>query len=160
MQIEHLNFTPRTYLVLKRANINTAEQLSQLTDADLLRVRNLGQTSLAEIRKRLACPPPFVELDDDNFGTVLNCAVRYACGRRTYMPGLVINFIKPLIPHLSSKTLWCFDKDLAEARYQGGYGDDCDEKDWLEFHRLVRTEREKRGEKPCKSWRENWHEPD
>lgn len=160
MQIEHVNFTPRTYLVLKRANINTVEQLSQLTDIDLLRLRNLGQTSLAEIRQKLACVPPFVELSDDDFGTVLNCAVRYACGRKTYMPGLVIGFITPLIPHLSSKALWCFDRDLTEAKYEGGYGDACDEKQWLAFHQLIRQEREKRGEELCRSWRENWHEPD
>ena len=52
---------------------------------------------------------PQIDLSDDNFGAVLNCAVRYAIGRRTYMPGLVIDYITPLLPYLNNKTLWCFD---------------------------------------------------
>ena len=46
---------------------------------------------------------PAIDLQDDFFGTILNCAVRYAIGRQTYMPGLVIDFITPLLPHLSEK---------------------------------------------------------
>lgn len=94
---------------------------------------------------------PAVELQDDNFGTVLNCAVRYAVGRRTYMPSIVIGYITPLLPQLSSKTLWCFDQDVTDAKYTGGYGDPCDEKDWLRFLEAVRTERTKRGEELYKS---------
>ena len=37
---------------------------------------------------------------DGNFGVMQTCAIRYACGRRTYMPSLVIDYITPLIPHL------------------------------------------------------------
>lgn len=98
---------------------------------------------------------PVIDLTDDDFGTVLNCAVRYACGRQTYMPRLVIDFIKPLIPYLSNKTLWCFDQDITEAKYWGGYGDpDIDEPEWLQFHELVRKERTKRGETLYKTWRQ------
>lgn len=50
---------------------------------------------------------PKIDLSNDDFGAVLNCAVRYTLGRRTYMPGLVIDYIRPLLPFLSSKTLWC-----------------------------------------------------
>lgn len=32
---------------------------------------------------------------NDDFGAICNCAVRYAVGRRTYMPDLVIDFITP-----------------------------------------------------------------
>ena len=97
---------------------------------------------------------PQINLEDDFFGAVLNCAVRYAIGRRSYMPGLVQDFIRPLIPYLSNKTLWCFDQDIKSARYEGGYGDVCDEKDWLNFHAEVVAERVKRGETPYRHWRE------
>lgn len=91
-------------------------------------------------------------LQDDFFGCILNCAVRYAIGRQTYMPGLVIDFITPLIPYLSGKTLWCFDKDVTDARYECGYGDPrIDEPGWIKFLEAVRAERVKRGEPPYKS---------
>ena len=57
---------------------------------------------------------PKIDLADDNFGCVLNCAVRYAMGRETYMPSLVISFITPLLPYLSDNTLWRFDQDITE----------------------------------------------
>ena len=93
-----------------------------------------------------------VDLQDDEFGTMLNCAVRYALGRRTYMPSLVIGFITPLLPKLSSKTVWCFDQDVTDAKYSpGGYGDACDEQDWTRFREAVRAERTRRGEELYKS---------
>ena len=96
---------------------------------------------------------PNIDVTDDFFGAVLNCAVRYAIGRKSYMPGLVMDFIKPLIPYLSSKTLWCFDQDITEQRFVEGYGNsDIDEPEWMEFHRKVREEREKRGEALYKTW--------
>ena len=98
---------------------------------------------------------PTIDLRDDFFGTILNCAVRYSIGRQTYMPGLVIDFITPLLPHLSDKTLWCFDQDVTDAKYYpGGYGASCDEQLWLRFHEAVRAERTRRGHELYKSWRE------
>ena len=82
-----------------------------------------------------------IQLDDDDFGLMLNCAVRYAIGRHTYMPHAVISFITPLLPHLSIKTLWCFDRDIAEQENRGGYGDPkIDEPGWRRFHEKVKTE--------------------
>ena len=90
---------------------------------------------------------PGVDPADDDFGAVLNCAVRYAIGRRTYMPSLVIGFITPLLTQLSDTTLWCFDQDIEEARYTTGYGDPkADEPMWERFHEAVKAERVKRGE--------------
>ena len=97
---------------------------------------------------------PKIDLEDDEFGTMLNCALRYAIGRRTYMPSLFIDFTTPLLPYLSNKTLWCFDQDVTEAKYEGGYGDpDIDEPLWMKFHRDVRAERTRRGHELYKSWR-------
>lgn len=89
---------------------------------------------------------PKIDLADDDFGSILNCAVRYALGRETYMPSLVIDFITPLLPHLSDRTLWCFDQDITEQRYYGGYGDKTiDEPVWMRFHAAIRKERTRRG---------------
>lgn len=100
---------------------------------------------------------PTIDLQDDDFGAILNCAVRYAIGRQTYMPHLVIGFITPLIPYLNNKTLWCFDQDTTNAKWEGGYGDPrCDEPKWLTFREAVRAERTRRGEELYKSHWENW----
>jgi hypothetical protein len=99
---------------------------------------------------------PAIDLADDDFGCVLNCAVRYAIGRQTYMPHLVIDFITPLLPYLNNRTLWCFDQDVTNAKWEGGYGHkEIDEPNWMKFLAAVREERIKRGEEPYKSWRES-----
>lgn len=85
---------------------------------------------------------PEIDPTDDDFGCVLNCAVRYALGRRTYMPYLVIGYITPLLPHLSDKTIWCFERDLEECT---NYGDpEIDEPQWKQFQAAVKVEAERR----------------
>lgn len=54
MKIEELGLSVRPYNVLKRANIDTVEQLQQLSDEDLMRFRNMGRHSLTEIREKVA----------------------------------------------------------------------------------------------------------
>lgn len=56
---------------------------------------------------------------DDDFGAICNCAVRYAVGRRTYMPSLVIDFITQHLSELTDKTLWCFQRDLYQRLDEG-----------------------------------------
>lgn len=60
-----------------------------------------------------------IDVKDDNFGAVLNCAVRYCLGRQTYMPRLVCDFIRPLLPELSNKAIWCFQKDIKDQQSYG-----------------------------------------
>ena len=90
-----------------------------------------------------------VDPSDDNFGAVLNCAVRYAMGRQTYMPHLVIDFITPLLPELNDTALWCFDRDIADQiKFGGSFGDiRIDEPKWMQFHAKVKAEIAQRAEK-------------
>jgi len=85
---------------------------------------------------------PEIALDDDHFGCVLNCAVRYSLGRQTYMPSLVTDFIRPLLPHLSSKTLFVFKRDLEECNNYGS--PTIDEPVWKRFLSDVTAEYKKR----------------
>ena len=55
-----------------------------------------------------------INTKDERFGAVLNCAVRYSMGRKTYMPSLVVDFIIPLLPHLSNQTLLCMERDISD----------------------------------------------
>ena len=53
MKIEDLGLSARAYNVLKRARIDTVEQLQQLSDDDLLCLRNMGVSTLKEIREKV-----------------------------------------------------------------------------------------------------------
>lgn len=52
--IEDLDFSVRTYNCLKRAGINTVGDLITRTEADMMKVRNLGKKSLEEVILKLA----------------------------------------------------------------------------------------------------------
>lgn len=52
MKIEELGLSARAYNVLKRARIDTVEQLQQLSDDDLLCLRNMGVGTVKEIREK------------------------------------------------------------------------------------------------------------
>ncbi len=54
MSIEDLDLTVRSYNCLKRAGINTVEELIQRTEEDMMKVRNLGRKSLDEVLQKLA----------------------------------------------------------------------------------------------------------
>ncbi|MBQ0017717.1 MAG: DNA-directed RNA polymerase subunit alpha [Clostridiales bacterium] len=54
MAIEDLELSVRSYNCLKRAAINTVEELTQRTEEDMMKVRNLGMKSLVEVKNKLA----------------------------------------------------------------------------------------------------------
>lgn len=53
MTIDELDLTVRSYNCLKRAQINTVAQLSEKSEEDMIKVRNLGRKSLKEIKEKL-----------------------------------------------------------------------------------------------------------
>ena len=54
MTIEELDLSVRSFNCLKRANINTVEDLISKTEDEMLKVRNLGRKSLEEVINKLA----------------------------------------------------------------------------------------------------------
>lgn len=52
--IEELDLSVRSYNCLKRADIQTVKDLTERTEADMMKVRNLGTKSLDEIKLKLA----------------------------------------------------------------------------------------------------------
>ncbi|KLU59730.1 DNA-directed RNA polymerase subunit alpha [Peptococcaceae bacterium CEB3] len=53
MTIEELDLSVRSYNCLKRAGINTVEELTLKTEEDMIKVRNLGRKSLEEVEQKL-----------------------------------------------------------------------------------------------------------
>ena len=54
MSIDDLDLTVRSYNCLKRAGISTVEELTQKSEDEMSRVRNLGKKSLKEVKEKLA----------------------------------------------------------------------------------------------------------
>ena len=53
MPIEELDLTVRSYNCLKRAGIENVDELTQRTEDEMLRIRNLGKKSFKEIKEKL-----------------------------------------------------------------------------------------------------------
>ncbi|MBC7106087.1 MAG: DNA-directed RNA polymerase subunit alpha, partial [Firmicutes bacterium] len=54
MTIEELDLSVRSYNCLKRAGINTVEELIQRNEEEMMKVRNLGKKSLEEVISKLS----------------------------------------------------------------------------------------------------------
>ncbi|MCT4594520.1 MAG: DNA-directed RNA polymerase subunit alpha [Anaeromicrobium sp.] len=53
MTIEELELSVRSYNCLKRAGINTVQELTEKSEEDMMKVRNLGKKSLEEVQHKL-----------------------------------------------------------------------------------------------------------
>jgi DNA-directed RNA polymerase subunit alpha len=53
MSIDELELSVRSYNCLKRAGINTVEELCNKTPEDMMKVRNLGRKSMEEVQAKL-----------------------------------------------------------------------------------------------------------
>ena len=54
MSIEELDLSVRSFYCLKRAGINTVEDLANKTEDEMMKVRNLGRKSLEEVLNKMA----------------------------------------------------------------------------------------------------------
>ena len=54
MTIEELDLSVRSYNCLKRANIQTVQELILRTEDDLGKVRNMGKKSIKEVKDKVA----------------------------------------------------------------------------------------------------------
>ncbi len=66
MTIEELDLSVRSFNCLKRANINTVEDLISKTQEEMIKVRNLGRKSLEEVEHKLAMMGLALASDDNN----------------------------------------------------------------------------------------------
>jgi len=65
MTIEELDLSVRSYNCLKRAGINTVEELTRRSEEDMMKVRNLGKKSLQEVKEKLAALDLSLRESDD-----------------------------------------------------------------------------------------------
>ena len=65
MTIEELDLSVRSFNCLKRANINTVEDLTNKTEEEMIKLRNLGRKSLEEVEHKLAMMGLSLASDDN-----------------------------------------------------------------------------------------------
>ncbi len=66
MTIEELDLSVRSFNCLKRANINTVQDLTEKTEDEMMKVRNLGRKSLEEVINKLALMGLSLKSEDNN----------------------------------------------------------------------------------------------
>ena len=88
---------------------------------------------------------------DKDLEHMLISAARYACGRRTYIVSVTVDYIMPILPELSDWCLSIMRKDLDDAfsayersEEKFGLGDKCDVAVWQKFAQAVSEEIGKR----------------
>lgn len=70
------------------------------------------------------CPARWMEYCfDDDFGCIINSALRYAISRHTYMPGVVVDFIRRYINIIDTKTIDVAIKDIDQELKQNNVHD-------------------------------------
>lgn len=77
---------------------------------------------------------------------MLISSVRYALGRKTYMPEWTVRYITPLLPYFYDKELVVMKKDVEEwlNRYSRGESEDI-LNEWKWFAKRLQEEFERRG---------------
>lgn len=86
-----------------------------------------------------------IELSDD-IQLCLICSIRYALGRKTYMPSVVQKTLEPILPMFTKKNLKIILNDLhSEEETPGFFGDEeIDRPGWMRFMDIVQKEYDKR----------------
>ena len=86
-----------------------------------------------------------VTLDNENFGILCICALRYCMGRETYIPDLIRGIVKPFLRLLTDKDIGVMLNDCDFQAHSGCYGDESiDKPGWLEWQTILNDEKVRR----------------
>lgn len=119
-----------------------------LSTSDLSRA---GVSMEAEVAKKMIKP-------DEDFGLMMNCAVRYGLWRMTYITKAIPDYLIPLIEQgvFSRNTLIAMDRDLTTYEEDRAYmlehgaenewslDNDCDYENWKRLHEAVKKKLEEK----------------
>ena len=96
--------------------------------------------------KMLYDKKPHIELGDETFGMILQIAVMYALGRMPPLPGIVINYIAPLVPYISRKSLVNIQEQIQNHLDFYDIKTEFSRDKWITLHVVIGKELKKRGE--------------
>ena len=77
---------------------------------------------------------------------MLNSALQYALGRKSYIVQDTADYIRPLIPYLDNRTLYIMERDITDAAETNGLGMKIDVETWTGLWKDIVMEIEKRKE--------------
>lgn len=81
---------------------------------------------------------------DELFCEMMNYAVRYSCGRRTYAALSTANYVHNLADKLNTQTLLVILRDIEEQE-KISLGDEIDERGWIKLKNKIKKILEERG---------------
>lgn len=87
-----------------------------------------------------------MKIDNEDFGILAVCSIRYCQGRQTYMPELVRGIVREHITEVTDKDLQVMINDCESQAMWGDYGSDYDKKGWLEWKEFLINEQKRRKE--------------
>lgn len=67
--------------------------------------------------------PPLPGIPSSALGIVLGCAVRESISKSGGVPLCVASYIKPMVPDLPTKALWCLKRDINDRAKHKAIGD-------------------------------------
>lgn len=85
----------------------------------------------------VVCPAKWFNfMFDEDFGCIINSALRYAITRRTYMPEVVVRFMKRYIDVLDGRTLCVAIRDIERELQEGNIEEPAM---WIELKNSLKT---------------------
>lgn len=81
---------------------------------------------------------------DDMFCEMINWAVRYALGRRTYAVSDTVGYVLRVLKLLDDQTIYVMLRDIEEQERIGNLGHDCDAVEWMKLKEAIQREIERR----------------
>lgn len=81
---------------------------------------------------------------DDMFCEMMNWAVRYALGRRTYAARDTARYMIRVMKMLDDKTIHVMLRDINEHEKFDDLGDECDATEWMNLKEAIEKEIERR----------------
>ena len=86
-----------------------------------------------------------ITMEQEDFGTLCICAIRYCQGRQTYMPELVQGIVRQHLKEISDKDLHVMIEDCRYQNDMNLYGDErIDKPNWLKWKQDLLAEQERR----------------
>lgn len=87
------------------------------------------------------------KLNQDDFGTLAICAIRYCQGRQTYMPSLVQGIVRGHLKELPDETLAVMLNDCEDQKKYNLYGSEIiDKPGWLAWKEALLNEQARRND--------------
>ena len=86
------------------------------------------------------------DINQEDFGALCVCALRYCQGRQTYMPGLIREIVEKHLSELPDRDIVVMKNDCDSQRRFNLYGEEkIDKPGWKKKKKILEAEMKRRG---------------